>query len=141
MKTKRTALLGRHRHYMNTNINTLGHGPTIACQVWVTNMEMAISIAKVAKGNICMQETLRQMHTPLTLPTIRHTPITTPINVCNSSPNPPLIYHALVVRPRTCTCHERSTKTLYSKPQTNHRLLTPPHHLTLFPIFLRPNNT
>ncbi len=70
MKTKRTALFGRHRHYMNTNFNILGCGPTIARQVWVANMEMAISIAKVAKGNFCTQETLQLMFTPLTLPTI-----------------------------------------------------------------------
>jgi hypothetical protein len=78
MKTKRTALLGQHRHYMNTNFNTHGCGPTIARQVWVVIMEMAISVAKVAKGNFCTQETLRQLRTPLTLPTIPHTPITTP---------------------------------------------------------------
>jgi hypothetical protein len=141
MKTKRTALLGRHQHYMNTNFNSLGCRPTIACQVWVANMEMAISVAKVAKGNFCMQETLRQLRTPLTLPLIQHTPITTPINVCNTSLNPPPIYHALIITPRTCACHASSSKTPYSKPCTNHCLLTPPHHPTLFLIFLRRNNT
>ncbi len=130
MKTKRTSLLGRHWHYMNTNYNTLGCGLTIARQVWVTNMEMAISIARVAKGNFCMQETLRQLCTPLTLPMIQHAPIMTPINVCNTSPNPPPIYHAPVVTPRSCACHESSTKTLYSKPCTNHHLLPYP---TTFP--------
>ncbi len=49
MKTKHSALLGRHRHYMSTNFDKLGRRPTIARQVWVANMEMAISIAKVAK--------------------------------------------------------------------------------------------
>ncbi len=33
IKTKRTALLCQHQHYMNTNFNTLGRGPTIARQV------------------------------------------------------------------------------------------------------------
>jgi hypothetical protein len=33
MKTKRTAILGKHQHYMNTNFNTLGCGPIITCQV------------------------------------------------------------------------------------------------------------
>ncbi len=70
MKTNCTALLGRHQHYMNTNCNTLGCRPTIARQVWGTYMDMAVSIAKVAKGNFCTQETLRQLHTPLTLPMI-----------------------------------------------------------------------
>jgi hypothetical protein len=141
MKTKCTALLGQHRHYMNTNFNTLRCRPTIACQVWVTNMKMAISVAKVAKGNFCMQETLQQLRTPLALPMIQHTPITTTINVCNTSSDPPPIYHALIVTPRTCTCLASSTMTPYSKPCTNHRSLTPPHHLTLFPIFLRHNKT
>ncbi len=59
MKTKRNALLlSQHQHYMNTNFNTLGCRPTIARQVWVASMEMAISVAKVAKGNFCTQETL-----------------------------------------------------------------------------------
>jgi hypothetical protein len=141
MKTKRTALLRQHQHYMNTKFTTLSCRPTIACQVWVANMEMSISIAKVAKGNFCMQETLWQLCTPLTLPMIQHTPITTPIKVCNTSPNPPPIYHAPVVIPRARAYHTSSTKTLYSKPRTNHRLSTPSHHLTLFPIFLRRNNT
>jgi hypothetical protein len=38
MKTKRSALLGRHRHYMSTNFDELGRGPTLARQVWVVNM-------------------------------------------------------------------------------------------------------
>ncbi len=88
-----------------------------------------------------MQETLRQLRTPLTLPTIQHTPIKTTINVRNTSPNPPPIYHVPIITPRTCACHAGSTKTLYSKSHTNHHSSTPPHHLTLFPIFLRGNNT
>jgi hypothetical protein len=38
MKMKRSALLGRHRHYMSTSFDELGHGPTLARQVWVANM-------------------------------------------------------------------------------------------------------
>ncbi len=89
-------------------------------QVWVANMEIAISVAKIAKGNFCMQETLRQLRTPLSLPTIHYPPITTTINVRNTSPNPPQIYYATIVIPRTCACHASSTKTPYSKPCTNH---------------------
>ncbi len=141
MKTKCTALLGQHRHYMNTNFITLGCGQTIARQVWFANMKMAFRVAKVAEGNFCTQEILQQLCTPLTLLTIQHTPITTTINVRNTSLNPPPIYHALIVKPRTCACHASSTKTPYSKPRTNHRSSAPPHHLILFPIFLRHNNT
>ncbi len=42
----------------------LGSGNTIECQVWVANVEMAISVAKVVHGNFCTQETLRVLHTP-----------------------------------------------------------------------------
>ncbi len=50
MKTKHKILLPRHRHFIQIDFNQLGRGPTLACQVWVASMEMAISIAKVARG-------------------------------------------------------------------------------------------
>ncbi len=141
MKMKRTALLGWHRHYMNTNSDELGCGPTLAHQVWVSYMEMAISVAKVAKGNFCTQETLRQLRTPLSLPNIQHTPITALTNICHTSPNPPSIYHAPFLSSGAHSRHASLSKTPYSKPCTNHRSSTPPHHSTLFPIFLRQRNT
>ncbi len=52
-------LPAQHRHYMKIDFTKLGRGPTIACQVWVANIEMAISVAKVVKGNFCTQEALR----------------------------------------------------------------------------------
>ncbi len=45
MRTKCMALLARHQHYMKIDFAELGCGPTIARQVWVANMEMAISNA------------------------------------------------------------------------------------------------
>ncbi len=72
MKTKSSALLGRHQHYLSTNFDELGRGPTLACQVWVANIEMAISVAKVAKGNFCTHETLRQLRIPLAFPPTNH---------------------------------------------------------------------
>jgi hypothetical protein len=50
---------------MDVDFIKLGNGTTIACQVWVANVEMAISIAKVARGNFCTQETLPLLRTPL----------------------------------------------------------------------------
>ncbi len=140
MKTKCTALLGWHWHYMNTNFNELRCGPALARQVWVAYMEMAIIIAKIAKSNFCTQETLWQLHTPTLLPTIQHTPITTLINVCNTSPNPLPICHAPVVTTGAHACHTHSSKTPHSKSRTNHRSSAPPQHSTLFPIFLRGHN-
>ncbi len=141
MKSKRTALLGQHQHYMNTSFNKLEGRPTLARQVWVAYMEMAISIAKVAKGNSWTQETLWQLRNPLALSMIQHTPITTITNVLKTSPTPQPIYHAPVVTPGAHACHASSSKTTYSKSQTNHLSLTSPHHPTLFPIFLRHHNT
>jgi hypothetical protein len=141
MKTKRTALLGQHRHYMNTTFNKLGRGPTLACQMWECLHSNGYQCCQVAKGNSCTQETLRQLRTSLALPTIQHTPITTLTNVRNTSLTPQQIYHVLVVTPGAHTHHASSSKTAYSKPHTNHHSSTPPHHPTLFPIFLRRHNT
>ncbi len=126
---------------MNTHFDELGRGPTLARQVWVAYIKMAISIAKVAKGKFFTQETLRQLRTPLALPTIQHTPITTLTNVCNTSPNPPPIYLAPFLTPGPHSRHASLSKTPYSKPCTNHCSSTPPHHFTLFHIFLRCHNT
>ncbi len=81
MKTKRSALLGQHRYYMSTNFDELGRRPTLARQVWVAIMEMAISAAKVAKGRFCTHETLQQLHTPLALPPTQPSPPVTLSNV------------------------------------------------------------
>jgi hypothetical protein len=50
---------------MEVDFAKLGSRTTIARQVWVANMEMAISVAKVARDNFCTQETLRLLRTPL----------------------------------------------------------------------------
>ena len=81
MRTKRMALLARHRPYMKIDFAELRHGPMIARQVWVTNMEMAIGIAKVAKGNFCTWESLRLLCTKIVLPVIQKCSPTPPANV------------------------------------------------------------
>ena len=45
-------------NFMNVDFMKLGSGATIAHQVWVANVEIPISIAKVVHGNFCTQETL-----------------------------------------------------------------------------------
>jgi hypothetical protein len=42
---------------MKVDFIKLGSGTTITHQVWIANVEMAISVAKVAHGNFCTQET------------------------------------------------------------------------------------
>ncbi len=139
MKIKRSALLGHHRHYMTTNFDELGHGPTIACQVWVTNMEMAINIAKVAKGNFCTQDTLQQLRIPIALPSNQQSP-PVPIS-CVTTCTPPHQYYMLFVTPGSNARHTWLSKTPYSQPHTTHCSSTPSHHPTLFPIFLRCHKT
>ena len=63
LKTRSGAPHRRHRHYMLTNFEELGSRPTLARQVWVANMEMAISVARIAKANFCTQDTLCQNRT------------------------------------------------------------------------------
>jgi hypothetical protein len=112
MKTKHNALLGHHQHYMSTNFDKLERGPTIACQVWVANMEMAISIAKVAKGNFCTQDTLQQLRIPIALPSNQQSP-PLPIS-CLITCTPPHQYHLPFVTPGSNACHTWLSKTPYS---------------------------
>ncbi len=65
LETKKNSLLERHKHLMDVDFVKLGSGTTIARQVWVENVEMAISVAKVARDNFCTQETLLLLRTPL----------------------------------------------------------------------------
>jgi hypothetical protein len=64
LQTEKNSLLKRHKHLMDVDFIELGSGPAIARQVWVANVEMAISVAKVARGNFCTQENLRLLHMP-----------------------------------------------------------------------------
>jgi hypothetical protein len=61
---KKESLLEQHQHLMDVDFLQLGSGPTIMRQVWVANIEMAISVAKVAWGNFCSQEVIKVLRTP-----------------------------------------------------------------------------
>jgi hypothetical protein len=65
LETKKESLHKGHKHLMEVDFAELGSGITIARQVWVANVEMAISVAKVAPDNFCTQESLRLLRTPL----------------------------------------------------------------------------
>jgi hypothetical protein len=135
LKTRRCALLHRHRHYMLTNFEVLGRGPTLARQVWVANMEMAISVARVAKANFCSQDTLRQLNIPSVIPKTQPHP-TVPSTRSNTW-SPLHATHLPPATPGSHRRHNRLNRSPYSRHDTSHRSSTPPHHLTLFPIFLR----
>jgi hypothetical protein len=138
LKTRRCALLCCHRHYMLTNFEELGKGPTLARQVWVANMEMAISVARVAQANFCTQDTLRQLNIPVIIPQIQpHSPVSTTRAITRS----PL--HNTHLPPATPGSHRRHNclnRSLYSCPHTSHQFSTPSRHPTLFPILLRGKN-
>jgi hypothetical protein len=65
LETKKNSLLKQHKHLMEVDFIKLGGGTTIARQVWIANVEMAISVAMVARGNFCTQETLLLLRTPV----------------------------------------------------------------------------
>jgi hypothetical protein len=65
LETTKDSLLERHKHIMDVDFADLGSGTTIAQQVWVANVGMAISVAKVAHDNLCSQETLLLFRTPV----------------------------------------------------------------------------
>ena len=134
LKTRRCALLRCHRHYMLTNFEVLGSGPTLAHQVWVINMEMAISVARVATANFCMQDTLRQLNIPVVIPQIQPQP---PVPTTRANTQSPLHNtHLPPATPGSHRRHNRLNQSPYSQHDTSHQFSTPPHHPTLFPIFL-----
>ncbi len=104
MRTKCTTLLSRHQHFMDTNFLKLGSGPKLKHQVWVSNIEMAICIAKVAKGKFCSQETLSLLHTPPTGPTNQ-------TGGCTNTIPQIITRHATPLTPRSHTRHHCSSKT------------------------------
>ncbi len=59
---------------MLTNFEELGSRPTLAQQVWVANMEMAISVARISKANFCTQDILRQLNMPMVISDIQPRP-------------------------------------------------------------------
>jgi hypothetical protein len=133
LKTRHCTLLCRHRHYQSTDFEVLGSGPTLACQVWVANMEMAISVAKVAKANFCLQDTLHQLNMSSVIPKTQPHPTVPSIRSNIRSP-----LHTTQLPPTTPGSHKRHNclnQLPYSRHDASHRSSTPPRHPTLFPIF------
>jgi hypothetical protein len=102
MKTRDSTLLRRIRHYLLTNFEVLGSGPTLAHQVWVANMEMAISVARVAKANFCLQDTWCQLNIPSVVPETQPHP-----TVPSTCSNVRSLLHATHLLPTTPGSHRR----------------------------------
>ncbi len=133
MKTKQSALLQQHQHFLTIDFVELGRGPTLACQVWVANMEMAISVFKVARGNFCMQESLHMLQTPLETPAIQPLP---PIQ--NDITSPTNILRRIKLHPTLFTANYqghtvRLPWTPYMKHCNHNHSSSCPHRLSLSP--------
>jgi hypothetical protein len=126
LETKKNSLLERHEHLMDVDFIKLGSGSTIVRQVWVANVEMAISVAKVARGNFCTQETLLLLHMPL-LKTSSHlrnkgVPLHTPSKYTGTT---------TLKQPRTMTpCHSARSARLSKSPYFYSRTHRPPSPLS-----------
>ena len=127
MKTNCNALLACHQHFMRISFNVLGSGPALARQVWVANMEMAISVAKVARGNFCTQESIRLLSTPHSIPTTRILPSIPTTNACTSI-NPAItsLYQNFVT-PGSQSRKVCLTRSPYLKNQSHHQPSTNNH--------------
>jgi hypothetical protein len=112
---------------MRINFNVLGSGPALACQVWVANREMAISVAKVARGNFCTQESICLLSTPHSIPTTQILP-SIPTTNARTSINPAIMsLHPNFVTPGSQSCKVCLTRSPYSKNQPHHRPSTNNH--------------
>jgi hypothetical protein len=119
MKVKKNTLLERHKHFMEVDFNKLGSGTTIARQVWVANVEMAISVAKIARGNFCTQDSLRILHTPASKSSLNlRTKVTPPVTTIAPT-RTPTIRHSGTVTPRKVACSARLSKSPYASARDN----------------------
>ena len=133
MKTKQSALLQQHWHFLTIDFVELGRGPTLACQVWVANMEMAISVFKVVRGNFCTQESLCMLRTLLETPTIKPLPL-----IQNDITSPTNILWWIKLHPTlfTASYQGRTVRlpwTLYTKHCNHNHSSSCPRRFSLFP--------
>jgi hypothetical protein len=137
LETKKNSLLEQRKHLMDVDFIKLGSGTPIARQVRVANVKMAISIAKVARGNFCTQETLLLLCTPL-LKTSSH------LRNKEVPPHTPSKHTGTTTlkQPRTMTPrHSARSACLYKSPyffSRTHRPSSPLSKLTsLLPALIR----
>jgi hypothetical protein len=132
---KCSALLPRHQDFLTIDFVKLGCGPTLARQVWVANMEMAISVFKVARDNFCTQEFLPLLLTPLDTPNSQPPTQTKIASSMNNSPQIRLhsTWFAASSRGRTV----QLPRALYTKHCNHNHQSSCPHRLSLSPTSLQ----
>ncbi len=141
MRTKHSALLLWHQHFLTIDFVKLGRGPTLARQVLVANMEMAISVFKVARGNFCTQESLCLLRTLLDTP-ISQLLSPTQTKIASSTNNSTQIrlhstWFAASSRGRTI----RLPRAPYTKHQNHNHPSSCTHCLSLSPTSLQCKQT
>ncbi len=112
------------KHFMDVDFMELGGGTTIKRQVWVANVEMAISVAKVVHDNFCTQETLWVFHTPQLKPSsnlpYRQTPNCPP----SKQTGPTMLKQSGAITQRNSARSAHLSKSPYYNPCTH--CSTPP---------------
>jgi hypothetical protein len=139
LETKKDSLHERHKHLMEVDFAELGSGTTVARQVWVANVEMAISVARVSRDNYCTQETLRLLRTPL-LKTSSHlrkpeVHFHKPSTRTGSS----TVKHTGISTPRHSACYSCLSKSPYCYTHTQAHPLPLPKQLSLLPARIQQN--
>jgi hypothetical protein len=141
MKTKRSALLPQHQHFLTIDFVKLGRGTTLARQVWVANMEMAISVFKVVRGNFCTQESLHLLCTPLDTPINQPLP-PTQTGIASSMNNSPHIrLDSTWFAASSCGRTIQLLRALYTKHCSHNHPSSCSHHLSISPTFLQRKQT
>jgi hypothetical protein len=133
---KKRSLLERHQHLMDMDFFKLGSGQTITHQVWVANIEMAMSVAKVAQGNFCSQEVIKALRTPQhDKPQYQKQTQTCPPSPHATSPTQNMTKRPM---PGSLSCIDCLSKRPYHRNQAVNRTYKPAHSLVLYPIFIPP---
>ncbi len=137
MRTKRSAPLPLHQHFLTIDFITLGCGSTLACQVWVANMEMAISVSKVARDNFCTQESLCLLCTLLEAPISKPPPSSQTRIASSTNIFPHIKLHSTLF---AASSHSRTIwlpRTAYNKHCNHNHPSSCSHHLSLSPNSLQ----
>jgi hypothetical protein len=137
LKVKKNTLLERHKHFMDVDFNKLGCGTTIARQVWVANVEMAMSVAKIARGDFCTQDSLCRLRMPVPKISLnlrnKETPPLTTIALTGT----PTIRHSGTITPRQAAGSARLSKSPYASAHTHRTSPPSSKQISLLPVRIR----
>ena len=137
LETKIDSLHERHKHLMEVDFTKLGSGTTMAQQVWVANVEMAISVTRVARDNACTQETLLLLHTPLRKTSSHLRKQEFPLQTPSMHIGSPTVKQPRISTPCHSACYSRLSKSPYCYLQTHPHPLPLSKQQSLLPARIR----